>query len=101
MTAAARPLLWNVAGRSELDFLDTATGKVTRGPKLPLDTGRRRALLKDGSMLALSGSGATKPGDIYTVDVATGKVTQRTRSAHEGVDLARLVQPDARHLQGA
>jgi dipeptidyl aminopeptidase/acylaminoacyl peptidase len=86
-------LLWNVAGRSELDFLDTATGKVTRGPKLPVDLAGGGRFSKDGSLLALSGSGATKPGDIYTVDVATGKVTQRTRSAHEGVDLARLVQP--------
>ena len=86
-------LLWNVAGRSELDFLDTATGKITRGPKLPVDIVGGGRFSKDGSLLALSGSGSNRPGDIYTVDVATKKVTQRTRSAHDGVDLASLVQP--------
>ena len=86
-------LLWNVAGRSELDFLDTATGKVTRGPKLPVDLVGGGRFSRDGSLLALSGSGANKPGDIYTVDMASKKVTQRTRSAHDGVDLAALVQP--------
>ena len=86
-------LLWNVAGRTELDFLDTATGKVTRGPKLPMDIAGGARFSKDGRMLALSGSGATKPGDVYTIDVATGQIAQRTRSAHEGVDLAKLVRP--------
>jgi dipeptidyl aminopeptidase/acylaminoacyl peptidase len=86
-------LLWNVAGRTELDFLDTATGKVTRGPKLPMDIAGGARFSKDGRMLALSGSGATKPGDVYTIDVATGQIAQRTRSAHDGVDLAKLVRP--------
>jgi dipeptidyl aminopeptidase/acylaminoacyl peptidase len=86
-------LLWNVAGRSELDFLDTATGKITPGPKLPVDLVGGARFSRDGTLLALSGSAANKPGDIYTVDLASGKVTQRTRSAHDGVDLATLVQP--------
>jgi dipeptidyl aminopeptidase/acylaminoacyl peptidase len=86
-------LLWNVAGRSEIDFLDTATGKIRSGPKLPLDIVGGARFSKDGSMLALAGSGAAKPGDIYTIDVATGKIAQRTRSAHDGVNLASLVQP--------
>ncbi len=86
-------LLWNVAGRSELDFLDTATGRITPGPRLPVDIVGGGRFSKDGSMLALAGSGATRPGDVYTVEVATGRVAQRTRSAHDGVDLATLVQP--------
>jgi dipeptidyl aminopeptidase/acylaminoacyl peptidase len=86
-------LFWNVAGRSEVDFLETATGKVTPGPKLPIDTAGSGRFSKDGSLFALSGSGAAKPGDIYTIDMATGRIAQRTRSAHDGVNLASLVQP--------
>ena len=30
-------LLWNIAGRSELSFYDTVTGKTKAGPKLPAE----------------------------------------------------------------
>lgn len=86
-------LIWNVAGRSEVDFLDTATGRITRGPKLPLDIAGSPNFSKDGKRLALAGSGAAKPGDIYMIDLGSGQVAQLTRSAHEGVDLAKLVRP--------
>jgi dipeptidyl aminopeptidase/acylaminoacyl peptidase len=86
-------LLWNVAGRSELDLLDTRTGKLTPGPRLPVDLLGGARFSKDGALLALVGSGATKPGDIYTVALPGGRVVQRTRSTHAGVDLARLVRP--------
>jgi dipeptidyl aminopeptidase/acylaminoacyl peptidase len=86
-------LVWNVAGRSELDFLDTATGKVKPGPKLPLDIVGGTRFSKDGRMLAFSGHGAAKPADVYTIDVATGAIAQRTRSPHDGVDLATFARP--------
>jgi dipeptidyl aminopeptidase/acylaminoacyl peptidase len=86
-------LFWNMAGRTELDFLDTATGRVSRGPALPVDTAGGARFSKDGRLLAFSGSGAAKPGDVYTVEVPSGKIVQRTRSAHDGVDLASLVRP--------
>lgn len=87
-------LLWNVAGRSEVDLLDTATGKVTAGPALPVDLARLGDFSRDGRTLALAAAGATAPANIYTVDVVTGAVARRTNSSHEGVDLASLVRPE-------
>jgi len=86
-------LVWNVAGRSEIDFLDTATGTVTRGPDLPFDVVTGGDFSPDGRTVAVSGTGAVRPTDIYTIDVETLAVTQRTRSAHDGVDLASFVRP--------
>jgi dipeptidyl aminopeptidase/acylaminoacyl peptidase len=87
-------LVWNVAGRSELDWLDTATGLVTRGPALPFDVFGGGEFSPDGARLAVSGNGSSRPTDIHLIHVAGGAVAQRTRSAHDGVDLARLVRPE-------
>jgi dipeptidyl aminopeptidase/acylaminoacyl peptidase len=87
-------LIWNVAGRSEMDWLDTATGRVARGPALPVDILFGTDLSRDGRTLAFSGNAANRPTDIYTLDVSGGAIVQRTRSAHEEVDLASLVRPE-------
>lgn len=87
-------LLWNVAGRNELAFLDTASGKVMPGPKLPVDIVGGLEFSPDGRTLALNGSAANRPGNIYLIDVASGKVTQATKSRHDGVDLATFVRPE-------
>ena len=55
MTAA---LLWNVAGRSELAFVDLASGKQTPGPKLPGEIAGGLTFSKDGERLAMAISGA-------------------------------------------
>ena len=86
-------LLWNVAGRTEIDWLDTATGKVTGGPKLPFDIVGGSDFSADGRWLALSGTAANRPTDIFLVDTNDNKVAQRTRSDHSGVDLETLVRP--------
>jgi dipeptidyl aminopeptidase/acylaminoacyl peptidase len=86
-------LIWNVAGRSELDWLDTATGRVTRGPVLPFDVFGGGEFSPDGARLAVGGNGSNRPTDIHLIEVASGAIAQRTRSAHEGVDLARFVRP--------
>lgn len=86
-------LRWNVAGRSELSYLNTATGKVTPGPRLPGDMIGGPVFSKDGRQLALSLISAAAPTDVWVADVATGKSTQLTRSAHDGVDLATLARP--------
>lgn len=86
-------LFWNAAGRSELSWLDTATGEVTPGPALPIDIVSGSVLSLDGETLAFSGSGANRPGDIHRLDIASGTLAQLTRSAHDGVDLATLVRP--------
>ena len=48
---------------------------------------------RDGTVLALSGSRADRPGDIHRLDIASGAITQLTFSPHEGVDLASFVRP--------
>jgi dipeptidyl aminopeptidase/acylaminoacyl peptidase len=87
-------LFWNVAGRTEIDWLDTASGKVTAGPKLPFDIAGGGDFSADGRSLALTGTAANRPTDIFLVDTRDSKVAQRTRSDHSGVDLETLVRPE-------
>ena len=87
-------LVWNVAGRSELSFYDTASGKMTPGPRLPAEILGRLEFSKDGRRLAAVLSGASAPADIWVLDVRANQFTQLTRSPHAGVDLAKLVRPE-------
>ncbi|GIL40215.1 alpha/beta hydrolase family protein [Roseiterribacter gracilis] len=86
-------LLWNVAGRSELSFLDTATGKVSPAPKLPADVTYTLRFSKDGSRLAVVATGSAITTDIHVLDIASGTFTRLTNSPHDGVDLASFVEP--------
>lgn len=87
-------LMWNVSGKSELAFLDTASGQVRPGPKLPVDIAFAEEFSADGRTLVLVGAAADRNTDIYLVDVASGRVTRATESKHDGVDLASLVRPE-------
>ena len=90
LTAA---LLWNVAGRSELAFVDLATGRSRPGPALPSEVASSLAFSADGARLALVLSGSTAPMDVWLLERATGALRQVTRSPHAGVDLRDLVKP--------
>lgn len=90
---ARAALRWNVAGRSELAYLDTATGKLSPGPKLPGDVIGGPVFSNDGRSLALSLISAAAPTDVWVADTTTGKAVQVTHSRHDGVDLATLVRP--------
>ena len=87
-------LVWNVAGRSEMELLDLRNGRAESRPKLPAELAGGMKFSADGSRLAVTVSGSTMPADIWTLDVATGRWTQITSSPHPGVDLARLVRPE-------
>jgi dipeptidyl aminopeptidase/acylaminoacyl peptidase len=87
-------LLWNVAGRNELAFVDLASGRQTAGPRLPGDIAGGLTFSRDGKRLAMTISGATAPPDIWVLEIASGGLTQVTRTPHEGVDLAALVRPE-------
>lgn len=94
-------LVWNANGRSKLDWLDTASGRITPGPDLPLDIISPYELTQDGKTLLLTGFSANRTGDIYSIDRPSGALTRLTQSRHEGVDLAKLVRPELIEYQAA
>jgi len=87
-------LVWNIAGRSELNFYDIATGKMVPGPKLPSEIVGGLDFSDDGRRLAMAISGASLPADIWVLDISSKQFTQLTQSPHAGVDLSKLVRPE-------
>ncbi|MDQ2869867.1 MAG: S9 family peptidase [Acidobacteriota bacterium] len=87
-------LVWNAAGRSEIELYDLRSGKTTLRPKLPAEIAGGLQFSRDGRSLALVCSGASTPADVWVMDVATGALRQVTRSPHAGIDLAQLVRPE-------
>jgi dipeptidyl aminopeptidase/acylaminoacyl peptidase len=90
-------LLWNAAGKSELSFLDLATGKAAPGPALPGGIAGGLAFSPDGTKLAMSVSGSTRPTDVWVLDRSAGgagALRQVTFSPHAGVALETLVTPE-------
>jgi dipeptidyl aminopeptidase/acylaminoacyl peptidase len=87
-------LLWNVAGRNELAFVDLASGTTTAGPRLPGEIVGGLTFSKDGRQLAMTVAGATAPPDIWLFDISTRTLRQITHTPYEGIDLARLVRPE-------
>jgi dipeptidyl aminopeptidase/acylaminoacyl peptidase len=92
--ATRAALLWNLAGRSEVELLDLATGDRRAISELPGERVRELTWRRDGAALALVAGGATSPFDVWTLDVATGRFTPVTHSPHAGVDLAGLIRPE-------
>ena len=87
-------LLWNVAGKNELVWLDLTTGDSRPGPALPGEiAGAGMSFSVDGKRLVMTISGAALPPDIWLCDVARETFHQVTRSPHAGVDLAELIRP--------
>ena len=87
-------LVWNIAGRSELTFYDSATGKTIPGPKLPSEIVGGLDFSNDGRRLAMVISGASSPADIWVLDISSKQFTQLTQSPHAGIDLSMLVRPE-------
>ena len=87
-------LVWNVAGRSDLVFVELPSGTVRPGPELPAELVGGLRFSRDGKHLALIIAGAAAPSDVWTLDVATNELRQITRAPHAGVDLSQLVRPE-------
>lgn len=92
-------LLWNVAGKSEISFYDTATGKNRPGPELPTQLAFAPQFSKDGRQLALALSGSSSPTDIWVLDVSSKRFSQLTHSPHAGIDLKQLIRPGLVHYK--
>lgn len=86
-------LIWNVAGKSELSFVDLRTEKMSSGPALPTELAFSPKFSRDGKQLALVLNGAAAPSDIWVLDLAGARFHQVTHSPHAGVNLDDLVRP--------
>ncbi len=86
-------LLWNVAGRSELSFLDLELLDQIPGPDVPAEIGSGLTFSKDGSRLGFTASGASSPSNVWVLEPGKGLI-QVTDSPHPGVDLSSLVEPE-------
>ncbi len=89
-------LIWNVAGRAEMAFVDLLRRDMRAGPKRPGDIVFGVTWSRDGRTLAMAVSGATAPPDVYTLEgisSASPRFTRITSSPHPGVDLSSLVSP--------
>jgi dipeptidyl aminopeptidase/acylaminoacyl peptidase len=87
-------LLWNAAGRSELELWDLKSSRSISRVKLPAELAGGLEFSRDGASLALVCSGAAMPADVWVMDVSTGTLRQLTRSPHAGVDLSKLARPE-------
>ena len=86
-------LLWNVAGRSELELFDLQANKTTPAPKLPAELAGLPLFSRDGKRLAVTLSGAAQPLDVWVADLGQ-PFRQVTFAQHAGVDVASFVRPE-------
>ncbi len=93
-------LSWNVAGRTELAFVDLGSGRSHPGPALPSEIASGLVFSPDGTKLAMVLSGSTAPRDVWVYDRTKASLRQLTRSPHAGIDLASLVRPSLVNFPG-
>lgn len=86
-------LVWNAAGRSELDFFDLSTLALVPGPELPTEIAGSLTLSRDGNLLAIVLSGSASPRDVYVYDRTQDRLWQVTYSPHAGIDLGQMTRP--------
>jgi dipeptidyl aminopeptidase/acylaminoacyl peptidase len=87
-------LLWNVAGKNAMEFIDLRTGKRRDGPALPAELVSGAQYSRDDRLLAFAASGSASPLNVWIMDAASGTTTRLTDVPHPGVDLSDLVKPE-------
>ena len=87
-------LVWNVAGRSELSFVQLPSGTLSKGPELPAELVSALRFSQDGARLAVTLSGAAAAPDVWVIDLAGQQLKQLTRMPHVGVDFAQFIRPE-------
>lgn len=83
-------LVWNMAGRHELELIYLAENQAAAKIDLPGEIVDSLCFSADGARLALTVSGATLPRDIWLLETADRSLRQLTHSPHIGVDLTAL-----------
>jgi dipeptidyl aminopeptidase/acylaminoacyl peptidase len=86
----------NEDGADVLHLLDTATGREKPAPKLSLPLGILGSVQwhEQEGVLAFTFSSARSPADVYSLDVATGKVERWTESETGGLNAAVFSEPE-------
>lgn len=87
-------LVWNVAGRSRIEFQDLESLEISAGPELPAEIATGPSFSRDGRYLVMRLTGAASPRDIWVLDRRSGVLRQVTKSPHVGVGLEALVRPE-------
>ncbi len=89
-------LVWNVAGRSELELYDTHSGHFEPVPGLPGAVATNPVLSRDGSSVLLSVEGPQRPRELWRLDTA-GFAWTRVTAVPE-LPPERLVVPTFEHF---
>jgi dipeptidyl aminopeptidase/acylaminoacyl peptidase len=89
---AEAALIWNASGRSELAFIDLATGSMRVGPVLPAEIVAITDVAPGGEPLALTVSGSTMPTNVWLMQ--SSRFTQVTEVDPRGIDFKELVAPE-------
>ena len=87
-------LVWNVAGRSELEFMYMDSGRRRPGPELPGELAWDLEFSPDDDTIAMVIAGGTRPADIWVYHLEGGELLQVTHSPHPGVELDKLIAPE-------
>lgn len=83
----------NENGIGKLYLMDTASGKFRPVAGLPTGVLSGVKMHRDGRIVAVDVASAKSPSDVYSVDVASGKVERWTQSETGGLNAANNVEP--------
>lgn len=84
----------NEDGVSVLRVIDAKTGKEMKLPALPKGTIGGLEWHRNGRELGFSLGSAKSPGDVYSIDITTGKLERWTESETGGLVTDTLSEPD-------
>lgn len=91
-------LVWNCAGRSELELFDTSTHERTPITGMPGQVAADPVLSRDGSSVVLGVEGPRRPRELWHVDVATGAWSRITHAPE--LPESSLVEPELVRFPG-
>lgn len=80
-------------GIGKLYLLDTTSGKFHPVSGLPTGVLSGVKIHRDGKIVAVGVASAKSPNDVYSVDIANGKVERWTTSETGGLNAANFVEP--------
>lgn len=84
----------NEDGIGRLHLLDTATGQEKPVPNLPPGSVHLISWHKNGKDLGFGLVSARSPADVYSLDVASGKVERWTESETGGLNTGQFAEPE-------